>query len=136
MRNVASNVATCAIPDSHGRALPAQLKSRAANRLNADATRASVGRPQACTKPGRRETFMPTRITQVETPERDSTVLRVEGSLYLADAELLERLCRDIGRDSGRAVTLDLADLSFIDSESAGVLSRLKREWGVKLEGL
>ena len=79
---------------------------------------------------------MPTRITQVETPERDSTVLRVEGSLYLADAELLERLCRDIGRDSGRAVTLDLADLSFIDSESAGVLSRLKREWGVKLEGL
>jgi anti-anti-sigma factor len=79
---------------------------------------------------------MPTRITQFDAPERRSTVLRVEGSLYLADAEVLERLCRDIGRDSGHAVTLDLADLSFIDSESAGVLCRLRREMGVRLEGL
>ncbi len=79
---------------------------------------------------------MPTRITQLDARERDSTVLRVEGSLYLADAELLERLCRDIAQDSGHVVTLDLADLSFIDSESAEVLSRLRREGGVRLEGL
>ena len=79
---------------------------------------------------------MPTRITQLDAPERGSTALRVEGSLYLADAELLERLCRDIEQESGHAVTLDLADLSFIDSESAGVLSRLRREMGVRLEGL
>ena len=63
-------------------------------------------------------------------------MLRVEGSLYLADARVLERLCRDIAQDSGRAVTLDLADLSFIDSESAGVLSSLRSELGVRLEGL
>jgi anti-anti-sigma factor len=79
---------------------------------------------------------MPTRITQFDAPEQGSTVLRVEGSLYLADAEVLERLCRDIGQDSGHAITLDLADLSFIDSDSAGVLSRLRRERGVRLEGL
>jgi anti-anti-sigma factor len=79
---------------------------------------------------------MPTRITQFDAPERGSTVLRVEGSLYLADARVLERLCRDIVQDSGHAVTLDLADLSFIDSESAGVLSRLRRERDVRLEGL
>ncbi|MGB7923347.1 MAG: STAS domain-containing protein [Pyrinomonadaceae bacterium] len=79
---------------------------------------------------------MPTRITQFDAPEHDSTVLKVEGSLYMADAQVLERLCRDIGQDSGRAITLDLADLSFIDSESAEVLSRLKRERGVRLEGL
>jgi len=79
---------------------------------------------------------MPTRITQFDLPERDSTVLRVEGSLNLADAELLERLCRDIEHDSGHTVTLDLADLSFIDSDSAEVLSRLRRERGVRLEGL
>jgi anti-anti-sigma factor len=79
---------------------------------------------------------MPTRITQLDAPERGSTVLRVEGSLYLADARVLEGLCRDIVQDSGHAVTLDLADLSFIDSESAGVLSRLRREMGVRLEGL
>lgn len=79
---------------------------------------------------------MPTRITQFDAPEQDSTVLKVEGSLYLADAQVLERLCCDIGQDSGRAITLDLADISFIDSESAAVLSRLKRERGVRLEGL
>ncbi|MFL6335468.1 MAG: STAS domain-containing protein [Pyrinomonadaceae bacterium] len=79
---------------------------------------------------------MPTRITQFDAPERDSTVLRVEGSLYLADARVLERLCRDIVQDSEHAITLDLADLSFIDSESAEVLSRLRREKGVRLEGL
>jgi anti-anti-sigma regulatory factor len=79
---------------------------------------------------------MPTRITQVDTPERAATTLRVEGSLYLADAELLEGICRDIQQDSGHAITLDLADLSFLDSDSAAVLSRLRRERGVKLEGL
>ena len=79
---------------------------------------------------------MPTRITQLDAPELGSTVLRVEGSLYLADACVLEQLCRDIAQDSGHVVTLDLADLSFVDSESAGVLSRLRRESGVQLEGL
>lgn len=62
--------------------------------------------------------------------------MRVEGSLHLADARVLESLCRDIGQDSGHVITLDLADLNFIDSESAGVLSRLRREKGVRLEGL
>jgi len=79
---------------------------------------------------------MPTRITQVDAQDADATTLRVEGSLYLADAELLERVCRDIQRETGRAVTLDLADLSFLDSDSASVLSRMRRELGVTLEGL
>jgi anti-anti-sigma regulatory factor len=63
-------------------------------------------------------------------------VLKVEGSLYLQDAELLEKICRDIGVQSGQHITLDLADLSFLDSDSASVLCRLKREQGVSLEGL
>ncbi|HEX8116963.1 MAG TPA: STAS domain-containing protein [Pyrinomonadaceae bacterium] len=79
---------------------------------------------------------MPTRITQVDAPEGAATRLRVEGSLYLADAELLERVCRDIRHETGRAITLDLADLSFLDSDSAAVLSRMRRELGVGLEGL
>jgi anti-anti-sigma regulatory factor len=79
---------------------------------------------------------MPTRITQVDAPEEAATRLRVEGSLYLADAELLERVCRDIQDETGRAVTLDLADLSFLDSDSAAVLSRMRRELCVGLEGL
>ena len=80
--------------------------------------------------------YMPTRITQVVEPDGAATRLRVDGSLYLTDAELLESICRDIQQDSGRFITLDLADLSFLDSDSATVLSRLRRERGVRLEGL
>jgi anti-anti-sigma regulatory factor len=95
---------------------------------------------------------MPLRITQkedssdqrfgkVNSENEDQvldcmTVLKVEGSLYVEDAELLERICRDIGKESHGFLTLDLADLSFLDSESASVLCRLRREQGVKLEGL
>src|SRR5215475_7891047 len=64
------------------------------------------------------------------------TMLKVEGSLYLEDAELLERVCRDIQQQTRQPVTLDLADLSFLDSDSASVLCRLKREQNVTLEGL
>ena len=89
---------------------------------------------------------MPLRITQKEcfnhpreNGERASscgTWLRVEGSLYQEDAELLEKICRDIGEQTGAPLTLDLADLCFLDSDSASVLLRLKREQNVNLEGL
>lgn len=95
---------------------------------------------------------MPLRITQKEdssdqkvdevaSGNKDQvldsmTVLKVEGSLYVEDAELLERICRDIGNEAHGLLTLDLADLNFLDSESAFVLCRLRREQGVRLEGL
>jgi anti-anti-sigma factor len=83
---------------------------------------------------------MPLRITQIERGidgrnDESETLLKVEGSLYLEDAELLERICRDFGAQA-RHITLDLADLSFLDSDSASVLCRLKREQGVNLAGL
>ena len=76
---------------------------------------------------------MPTRITQIEGTEGAAATLKVEGSLYLEDAELLERICRDVGSQTGRPVVLDLAGLCFLDSDSASVLFRLKREQGVGL---
>ena len=79
---------------------------------------------------------MPTRITEVGTPDAERTTLRVEGSLAAEDAELIERVCRDLRRETGRRVTLDLADLSFIDSDSAQILCRMRAEQGVTLEGL
>jgi len=99
---------------------------------------------------------MPTRITQIENLGHDArtfkvgkdgqpncgdiesqrTVLRVEGTLHLKDAELLERICRDVVVQTGRPIMLDLARISFIDSESASVLCRMKREQGVTLQGL
>lgn len=91
---------------------------------------------------------MPLRITQTEDSSDQKsgedtdqvldsmTVLKVEGSLYVEDAELLERICRDIGNETHGLLTLDLANLSFLDSESASVLCRLRREQGVTLKGL
>ena len=108
---------------------------------------------------------MPTRITQIEKPtseppaakgieeNRDQadcsrsesgttdrgtvpTVFKVEGTLYLRDAELLEKICRDVCSQTQRPVTLELAELSYLDSDSAAVLCRLKREQNVSLEGL
>jgi len=100
---------------------------------------------------------MPTRITQIDIARADprtfkgarkddqlnspdiesqSTVLKVEGTLYLKDAELLEEICLDVIGQTGSPMTIDLASISFIDSDSASVLCRLKREQGVRLEGL
>ena len=107
---------------------------------------------------------MPARITQIETPASEApeleaienvdqpdssntegvamdsgsraTVFKVEGTLCLGDAELLEKICRDVGNQTRRPVVLELAGLSYLDSESASVLCRMKREQGVRLEGL
>src|SRR5713226_3784829 len=97
---------------------------------------------------------MPTRITQIESPTNEAsalndvvsvtrdtgrpvpTVFKVEGTLYLRDAELLEKICRDVGNQTKRPVTLELAGLTYLDSDSAAVLCRMKREQNVSLEGL
>jgi len=79
---------------------------------------------------------MPTNITQLEDLERGKTILRVEGSLTLRDAELLERIALDLRQQTGKNLTLDLADLHFMDSESAPVLKRIEREHGFEIEGV
>lgn len=83
----------------------------------------------------------PVAVGELEEPysgcfEGKDILLKVEGTLYLKDTELLEKICRDIGDRTGCPVTLDLEDIGFLDSESASVLCRMKREQGVKLEGL
>jgi anti-anti-sigma factor len=79
---------------------------------------------------------MPTSITQLESEDGTRTILRIEGSLTLADAELLERICADLREQTdGKGISLDLADLNFLDSESASVLYRLKQQ-GIEMEGL
>jgi anti-anti-sigma regulatory factor len=99
---------------------------------------------------------MPTRITEIERPKSEGigengdqpasshpgdvgtapTVFKVEGTLYQRDAELLEKICRDVANQTKRPVTLELAGLSYLDSDSASVLCRMKREQNVSLEGL
>ena len=95
---------------------------------------------------------MPTRITEIDGSSaralptsgigaainlaRSVTLLKVEGTLNLSDAELLEKICRQISNQNGRRVALELSELCFLDSDSAAVLCRMKREQGVRLRGL
>lgn len=78
--------------------------------------------------------LMPTNITQTESDGR--TYLRVEGQLLLDDAILLERIVDDLLADSSRPVSVDLADLSFLDSDSASSLIRLETRDSVEIQGL
>lgn len=80
---------------------------------------------------------MTTRITQLEgRVSGGRALLRVEGTLGLADAQLLEQVCTDLKAQTGASVTVDLTEISFLDSESASVLARLRREQEVTLEGI
>lgn len=79
---------------------------------------------------------MPTTITEVEDTERDKRILRVEGSMTRDDAVLLERIALDMRAHIGQNLTLDLADLDFLDSESAPILKRMEREHGFEIEGI
>ena len=79
---------------------------------------------------------MPTTITEVEDTERGKRLLRVEGSMTAADAILLEKIALDMRAENGRNLTLDLADLDFLDSESAPILKRMVREHGFEIEGI
>lgn len=79
---------------------------------------------------------MPTNITELEDEERGKIVLRIEGSLMHSDALLLEKIALDLREQRGRNITLDLADLDFLDSESAPILKRIERDHGFEIEGI
>lgn len=78
---------------------------------------------------------MTTRITEIEEQGEGDAILKVEGSLTLEDAKLLEEVCRDLRRRNGRVVRVDLAGLSFLDEESASLLRDLKKLPGIVFEG-
>lgn len=79
---------------------------------------------------------MPTSIKQIEDIERGKMMLRVSGEMFKADAVLLEKIALEMRTELGKNLTLDLADLDLIDSESAPILLRLEKEHGFELEGL
>ncbi|HEX8189133.1 MAG TPA: hypothetical protein VF586_12330 [Pyrinomonadaceae bacterium] len=80
---------------------------------------------------------MTTRITQLEGRVAGGrALLRVEGTLGRADAELLEQVCTDLKAQTGASITVDMTEVSFLDGESASVLARLRREHEVNLQGV
>lgn len=79
---------------------------------------------------------MATHITQIDDNEHGTTILRVEGEMLLDDALLLERIASDIQTELDTSVTIDLADLDFLDSDSAVVLRRIDGRTGVRIQGI
>lgn len=79
---------------------------------------------------------MATNITQIEDDERGKTILRVTGEMRGEDAILLEKIALDLRSELGRNLTLDLADLHFLDSDGAAVLKRVKDKHAFEIEGL
>ena len=79
---------------------------------------------------------MATNITQRIDEADGHVILLVEGDMMIDDAILLEKLALEMRSHYGRDVTIDLADLDFMDSESAPVLKRLEREHKFSIEGI
>ena len=79
---------------------------------------------------------MPTNIIQTVSETDGRVTLRVEGDMLLDDALLLEKIVLEMRSEEQLEVTIDLADLDFLDSESAPVLKRLAKDHGFKIEGI
>lgn len=79
---------------------------------------------------------MPTNIIQTVSETDGRMILRVEGDMMLDDALLLEKIAVEMRTDHGGDLTIDLADLDFLDSDSAPVLKRLQKEHGCVIEGM
>jgi anti-anti-sigma regulatory factor len=79
---------------------------------------------------------MPTTITEIIDEERGKHLLRVEGELTREDAILLEKIALDMREHLEENITLDLADLDFLDSESAPILQKMQNEHGFEIEGM
>ena len=77
---------------------------------------------------------MATHITQHE--QDGCTILRVEGDLMFDDALVLEKLSSSMAADGVENILIDLADLDFLDSESAPVLRRISAFDNVRIEGI
>ncbi len=79
---------------------------------------------------------MATHITQSLNNETGQAVLAVKGEMMLDDALLVERLGNSMLKYDEGPIILDLADLTFLDSESATVLKRLSDDANFQIEGM
>ncbi|MDQ2746470.1 MAG: STAS domain-containing protein [Acidobacteriota bacterium] len=79
---------------------------------------------------------MPTNIREIEDRERNRTILRVDGEMLREDALLLEKIAVGMREQTGKHITIDLADLHFLDSDGAPILKRMMDEYDFEIEGL
>jgi len=79
---------------------------------------------------------MATHITQIDDQNSRQSRLRVEGEMYVADALNIERIARLVSSQTDYELVLDLADLDFLDSESAPILKHLENQGLFRIEGI
>ena len=65
-----------------------------------------------------------------------SKTLKVEGTLHLKDAELLERICKEVSTQTDRPLIVEMSDICSLDHASAAVLCRMKRQMGIEIKGM
>ena len=63
-------------------------------------------------------------------------VLKLEGTLTLADAKLLEEICTDLRDELDYGITIDLAGVDFLSNQSAKILCRLKEIPELTFQGM
>jgi hypothetical protein len=79
---------------------------------------------------------MTIRITTWLDAERHRHTVSVAGPLRGEDVTLVERQCRDVLAAHRGELAVDLADVTYLDAESAATLRRLRRELGASLVGM
>ncbi|SRR5512139_2491676 len=79
---------------------------------------------------------MPTQIQKIISENGGSTIFRIAGEMFAEDARLLEKFSLEAVDSEGHDVTIDLADLTFMDSDAAGILRRLQEKTKLRIEGI
>lgn len=79
---------------------------------------------------------MPTQIQKIISENGGSTIFRIAGEMFAEDARLLEKFSLEAVASEGHDVTIDLADLTFMDSDAAGILRRLQEKTKLRIEGI
>ena len=78
---------------------------------------------------------MTSRITKIDDKYGALALLRVEGTLRVAEAEVLEDAFHELRQKHSGLIGIDLSNTSFLDSDSASILCCLQ-EQGAQLLGL
>jgi anti-anti-sigma regulatory factor len=78
---------------------------------------------------------MAVRISQIDKPEANRTILRLQGAFTQEGADWLERKCSYLLHGAGRDVVIDLTEVTFLDEAGAVVLRRLRQYPSVSLVG-
>jgi anti-anti-sigma regulatory factor len=78
---------------------------------------------------------MAVRISRIDKPEANRTILRLQGSLTREGAQWLEQECTCWLSGADRRIVIDLTEVTFLDEAGAVVLRRLRQHPSVSLVG-